>query len=225
MPLQSTRMPLRGARFAARVADRRERLIAVAFELLAEKGASGVTVREVCARAKLNPRYFYESFVGLDALLVAVLDDQLARLLPPVLAAIDAAPERERAKTEAAIRTAFTYLTDDRRRIRVLLADPLGNERLARRRREVVRLLAEQMADQAAGFYAIDRAMPLLRSSTYLLAGGLIELLIAWDNGSLELTTEELITDAAALVSGTGQAARAISRARLAEDRERQELL
>jgi AcrR family transcriptional regulator len=175
MPLQSTRMPLRGARFAARVADRRERLIAVAFELLAEKGASGVTVREVCARAKLNPRYFYESFVGLDALLVAVLDDQLARLLPPVLAAIDAAPERERAKTEAAIRTAFTYLTDDRRRIRVLLADPLGNERLARRRREVVRLLAEQMADQAAGFYAIDRAMPLLRSSTYLLAGGLIE--------------------------------------------------
>jgi hypothetical protein len=50
-------------------------------------------------------------------------------------------------------------------------------------------------------------------------------VLIAWDNGSLELTTEELITDAAALVSGTGQAARAISRARLAEDRERQELL
>jgi hypothetical protein len=36
--------------------------------------------------------------------------------------------------------------------------------------------------------------------------GALIELLVAWNNGSLSLTVEELIADAAALISGTGQA-------------------
>jgi hypothetical protein len=108
----------------------------------------------------------------------------------------------------------FTYLTEDPRRIRVLLADPLGNEKLARRRQQLVRFAAEQMADQASQFYEIPRDAPLLRSTTYLLTGGLIELLIAWNNGSLSLTVEELITDAAALVSGTGQAAWRIARER-----------
>jgi hypothetical protein len=55
--------------------------------------------------------------------------------------------------------------------------------------------------------YGIPAEARLLRSTTFLLTGGLIELLIAWRNGSLDLTVDELITDAAALVSGTGEAA------------------
>ena len=203
-----------GGGVAARAAVRRQRLVAVAFELLAEKGASDVTVREVCSRAKLNPRYFYESFADLDTLLVTVLDDQFAQMLPRVLAAIDAAADNEPDKTDAAIRTGFTHLTEDPRRIRVLLADPLGNETLARRRQQLVRFAAEQMADQASQFYGIPRDAPLLRSTSYLLTGGLIELLIAWNNGSLPLTVEQLIADAAALVSGTGRSARQIARER-----------
>ena len=213
-PTAPTPTPEPGGGMPARAAVRRQRLVAVAFELLAEKGASAVTVREVCARAKLNPRYFYESFADLDTLLVTVLDDQFAQMLPRVLAAIDAADEHEPDKTDAAIRTGFTHFTEDPRRIRVLLADPLGNETLARRRQQLVRFAAEQMADQASQFYGIPRDAPLLRSTSYLLTGGLIELLIAWNNGSLPLTVDELIADAAALVSGTGRAARQIARER-----------
>jgi AcrR family transcriptional regulator len=208
-------MPNRGERLAARAAVRRQHLLDVTFALLAEKGAGSVTVREVCVRARLNPRYFYESFEDLDTLLVAVLDDQFAKMLPLVLSAIDAAEEREPAKTEAAIRTAVTYLTADPRRIRVLLADPLGNESLALRRQQLVRFTAEQMADQASRFYRIQRDAPLLRSTAYLLTGGLIEMLIAWHNDTLRLSVDELIVDAAQLVSGTGKAARGIARQRL----------
>lgn len=95
----------------------------------------------------------------------------------------------------------------------MLLADQLGIEVMAHRRRQLVRF-AEQMAGQAARFYEIPAEARLLRSTTFLLTGGLIEMLIAWRNGSLDLTVEELISDAAALVSGTGEAAWRIAAAR-----------
>jgi hypothetical protein len=71
------------------------------------------------------------------------------------------------------------------------------------------------MADQASRFYRIPRDAPLLRSTAYLLTGGLIEMLIAWHNDTLRLSVDELIVDAAELVSGTGKAARGIARQRL----------
>lgn len=42
--------------------------------MLGTDGWQATTVRGICERARLNPRYFYESFSGLDELLVAVFD-------------------------------------------------------------------------------------------------------------------------------------------------------
>ena len=56
----------RGTTADDRAADRRAHLLDVALELVGEKGAGGLTVRELYGRAKLNPRYFYESFTDLD---------------------------------------------------------------------------------------------------------------------------------------------------------------
>ena len=58
-----------------RRAERRELLVDAAFELLGTDGWNGTTVRGVCQAAHLNPRYFYESFDGLESLLLAVFDD------------------------------------------------------------------------------------------------------------------------------------------------------
>jgi AcrR family transcriptional regulator len=201
----------RGTSADDRAATRRARLLEIGFELLGEKGAKGITVREVYARARLNPRYFYESFSDLDALLVAVFDGLLGELISLAVEAIEAADSSEAAKTRAAVEAAFRYLTDDRRRVRILLTDALGNEALAARRRDAIRIGAEQMALQASAFYGIAPDARLLRSTTYMLAGGLVELLIAWDNGTLELTVEELIDDGAELVSGFGGAARELA--------------
>jgi AcrR family transcriptional regulator len=204
----------RGTTTPDRAADRRQRLLAVAYELLGEKGAAGITVRELYARARLNPRYFYESFNDLDELLAAVYDQLLAEMTAEVVAAIDAAADNEPAKTRAAIATAVGYLTDDPRRIRILLSDALGHEALAQRRSNLVRTAAELMAAQAAEFYDVPANARLLRSTTHMLAGGLFELLIAWQDRTLNLTIDELIDDASALVSGLGDAARSIAQQR-----------
>jgi AcrR family transcriptional regulator len=192
---------------AARVAARRERLLAVAFELLNEYRLGEITVREVCKRASLNPRYFYESFADLDALLRTLFDTVLAETVAATVAAIEPAPATAEAKTRAALDAGFRSITSDPRRLRLLLADALGNATLAQRRAEMIRLAAAMMADQAAGFFGIPREDVLLKSSTYLLAGGLIELLMAWHDGSLVLTLDALIDHAVLLTLGTSEAA------------------
>ena len=65
----SRRTPTRWAGLAPddRRAERRTLLLDAAFELLGTEGWGGTTVRAVCQEARLNPRYFYESFEDLDA--------------------------------------------------------------------------------------------------------------------------------------------------------------
>jgi AcrR family transcriptional regulator len=192
---------------SARVAGRRQRLLSAGFELVAEVGAPGVTVREVCRRAALNPRYFYESFDDLDALLVAMFDAIVADTVATTLAAIERAPATAHDKTRAALDAAFRSLTGDAGRAPFLLADALAHPALAQRRVNLVRVAAAQMAEQAATFYGVPRDDELVQSSTYMLAGGLIELLMAWHNGSLDLSLDELIEHATLLTVGTSRAA------------------
>jgi AcrR family transcriptional regulator len=202
----------RGQTGSARAAARRAQLLEVAFDLLGERGAIGLTVREICRVARLNPRYFYESFDDLDGLLVAVFDQILADTVAVTLAAIERAPATVEAKTRAALDASFRFMTDDPRRIHLLLADALGHPALAERRIEMVRIAAHQMADQAAAFFGIPRDDALLQSSTYMLAGGLMELLMAWHDGSLQLSIDGLIEHATVLTVGTSRAAGALVR-------------
>ncbi len=64
----------RGVAQEDRVAARRDALIEAGLDCLHDDGLSGASVRSICARARLTPRYFYENFADLDELLVAVVD-------------------------------------------------------------------------------------------------------------------------------------------------------
>jgi len=57
-----------------RVAARRARFVAAGIELFGTQGFRGATVRGACAAAGLTDRYFYESFPGLEALLLEVFE-------------------------------------------------------------------------------------------------------------------------------------------------------
>src|SRR5579875_3675257 len=64
-----------------RHSQRRARLLETALDCLSADGLAGVSVRSVCARARLTPRYFYESFTDLDDLLrsaVGTVIDEVA---------------------------------------------------------------------------------------------------------------------------------------------------
>jgi AcrR family transcriptional regulator len=205
----------RGTTAEERVLPRRRKLVQAGFEMLGEHGQAGTTVRGVCARANLNPRYFYESFDDLDALLRAVFDDIMAETTELTLAAIAAAPDTAEAKTRAALDACIRHITNDPRRIRIVLAEAADGV-LGRQRAAIVDRTAEMMADQAATFFGIDRRDKLLISATLMITGGIGELLVAWSNGSTELTVDELIDHATLMTVGTSRAMGALAERRRA---------
>jgi AcrR family transcriptional regulator len=74
-----------------RVEERREKLMRAAAALYGRLGPAGASVTAICAEAGLTPRYFYESFLNREALLLAVFGAVCERLLEQIGAAIDPA--------------------------------------------------------------------------------------------------------------------------------------
>jgi len=198
-----------------RVEARRRRLMDAGLELIGTEGWSGTSVRAVCREGGLTPRFFYESFADLDALAVAVFDDISVQATAAILEAVrDAAPEPA-AQARAAIATFVDELTEDPRRARVVFAEALGNEALARRRLQAMRAMAQLIAEHGRAAYGAPReADTLVDITASLLAGGIAELLIAWLDGAIDATRDELIEDCAALFMVTAEGAAAIGRER-----------
>jgi AcrR family transcriptional regulator len=198
-----------------RVEARRRALLDAGLELLGTRGWSATTVRGICTEAGLTARFFYESFAGLDALAVAVFDEIAADATHAVTTAVAAAGGDRRERARAAIDAGVRALTDDPRRARVVFVEALGSEPLMRRRMRTMTALSEVIAGYGREDYAPPvAAEPLLRVTAGLLAGGIAELLIAWIDGALDVTCEELVADCADLFVGVGDAARGIAERR-----------
>jgi AcrR family transcriptional regulator len=192
-----------GVKAADRRAERRAKLIEAGLELLGTEGWKATTVRAICAHAGLTARYFYESFPDRDALLLAVFDELAAESAEAVLAAVVVAEGDAHAKTE------------DPRKARVLFVEAIGSEQLARRRFETLHGFAALVAEQGRMFYDMPEASdPMIDLTAYMLVGGLSETFIAWLDGSLRITMEQLIADCRDLFVATGETAAALVRAR-----------
>lgn len=201
----------RGVAAEERRAERRARLLEAALQLVGEGGWSAVTVRAVCARAGLTGRYFYESFDSRDALLLALFDGIVEEAAARVLTAVAAAPEDAERKSHAAVGAFVDLLVEDPRKARVAFTEAEGNELLVRRRREGLRMFAALMAEQARAFYGGPAQSDHIADVTaLLLAGGMAELLMAWVDGDVPVTRDELVADCAALFAAAGAAASAI---------------
>jgi AcrR family transcriptional regulator len=201
-----------------RIATRRARLLDAALDLLGANGWQAATVREICARARLTPRYFYESFPDRDALLLELFDQIAQEGAAAVLEAVAAAPEDDaRASARAAIGAFVSLLTDDPRKARVLFVEAMGSEALTRRRFETLRIFAQLVAGQARAFYRMqDAPDPLVDESALMLVGGMAEILLAWLDGRLRVTRRQLIDDCTELFVLTGEGTVRLCQARSA---------
>jgi AcrR family transcriptional regulator len=210
----------RGSSAAERAAERRATLMGTALELLGTHGWSATTVRSVCAHAKLNPRYFYESFPDLDALLIAVFDQVAEDTTRRLLAAANTAPRDDTyAAAHLAIGTLVRHVTDDPRVARILFVEALGSEALARRRLDAMHEMWQILSSFGRTFYGReDDTDPIGDVAAALLVGGITELLIAWLDGRLALTREQLINDVTELFVVTGEGAVAIAERRARQD-------
>jgi len=195
-----------------RRAERRELLLDATFELLGTAGWAGTTVRAVCQAARLNPRYFYESFGDLDALVVAVYDRLIAELRAEVTAAVGAAGDDPVAQTRAAVETTVLFVDEDRRRARVLYVEALGSEALNRRRIETGYDVVTFVERGAAGRPGAPAAGEHIgRITAAVLVGGFSELLVAWLDGRIAVSRAQLIDDATVLFCALADAAGSIA--------------
>lgn len=140
-----------GKSAAERSEERRGRLLDAGLELFGTRGYAATTIEQLCAEARLNPRYFYAEFDSREALLQAVYDRHIEEVREAVLAAIAAGPPDPRGRMAVALRTFVEGSLADQRAARVNYFEMVGVSRdLERRRREVLGSYADLVAGQIA---------------------------------------------------------------------------
>ena len=198
-----------------RKAERRSMLVDAAFDLLAAEGLAGTTVRGVCAASELNPRYFYESFDDLDALLVAVYDRTIDDLSRRVTRAVREAGGDAGAELRAMLDALVGFVDEDRRRGRVLYGEGFGNEALSRRRRETGQRFVDLIErDTKRRHRALPEGESIGKSAAAILVGGFTELIVEWLDGRIDVDRATLVDDATRLFSAIGAEAARIMRDR-----------
>ncbi|MBV9952558.1 MAG: TetR/AcrR family transcriptional regulator [Acidimicrobiia bacterium] len=220
MPTTADRRGWAGIPADERRATRRTRLLDAALELLGTDGWSATTVRGICLTAKLNPRYFYESFASLDALLVAVYDRTVEELAATVYRAAEGAATDPESQVRAVLRGIVDFVDEDQRRGRVLYVEAIGNEALNLRRIETGHELVELLERDASERYGRPPAGERIgRIAAAFLVGGFGELLGAWLAGRIDVSKSQLVDDASTLFLAVGDAAGRIAHSRGNGDR------
>jgi AcrR family transcriptional regulator len=198
----------RGITAEQRQAERRERLIEAGLELFGTLGYAHTSVRTVSAAANLNSRYFYESFSSREDLLYCVYQGITAEIFARAGEAMvrDSTLEEQ---ARAGLEAAWTVVTEDRRKARIVAVEVVGvSERIERLRQETRRALAQLTADNALAMVGPGvrlRLNPVLTAR--FLMGGVVEVLLEWINGDLDASAAEVVEHFTALFSAAAYAA------------------
>ena len=145
---------------AERHDGRRARLVEAALDAFHEDGYAGTSIEQLCTRAGVSTRNFYEHFGGREQLLIALHDDLNARALEAVALAVAAAdPDDVRARALAGVGAYFEVITTDPRWARIAVIESVG-----------VSPTAEQHRQEAIGRFANLIDLELSR----LAAGGIL---------------------------------------------------
>lgn len=178
-----------------RRAERREKLLDAALEMFGTVGYAGTTIEMLCAATRLNPRYFYEEFQAREALLLAVYDRHVDRVLAEVGAALASAPAAPRARLETGLRAFVTGVLADHREARINYFEVVGvSHALEERRRQVLRTYADLIATQMEQF-AADEPPPGgdRRRAAVALVSATDGLITDWLSDPAESDREQII--------------------------------
>ena len=189
-----------GIPLQARREQRRARLVEAGLQEIGTRGYEQVTVKDVCRRAGLTERYFYEHFTDRLALLVAVYDEVIAAVMGASLAAAEAAPPVLVERVRAGMAAFIGALAEDPRRARVQLLESVGRSgELERRRLEVMHAFGDYLMNAANELHPRHDVEEAQRRALALgFVGAADHLAVEWMLGDLAMSREELV---AALVS------------------------
>ncbi len=129
---------------SSRVSEiQRQRLLAAAAEVTAERGAGTVTVAHIVARSGVSRRTFYELFGDREDCLLAALDQAIVRATAAVLPVYDPT-QRWPARIRAALIALLAFMDEEPALARLCVVESLGAgpRALERRARIVAPLIA-----------------------------------------------------------------------------------
>ncbi|WP_030169991.1 TetR/AcrR family transcriptional regulator [Spirillospora albida] len=196
--------PYRGVPAAERKAQRRAALLAAAWDILGTEGWQTVTVRGVSARAGLNDRYFYESFPDLDGLLLAAVDDQAARGMAAILAAVRGAPRHLGVRTRAAVTAVFDFFAEDPRRAHVMAREFAASPSLQDRKYTIIHGVAGNFIAEVHEILDDVALSPQdLQLTALTITAGIWETITLWLRGDIVTSREHLIDYIVALLLAT----------------------
>jgi AcrR family transcriptional regulator len=180
-----------GVSAADRRADRRRRLLEAGRLLWGESGIGEVSVRGVCGRAGLVPRYFYEQFTDRDALVVAIADQVRDELFSTLLTSGLSHPGDLADKLRAALE-AFLHLVVDDPHVHRIFSDVLSSAGpLAEPRRQALGIVTDLAVEHGAALLQFERPSPdEMRRATSFIVGGVSQLVDSWIHEPQESTVE-----------------------------------
>jgi AcrR family transcriptional regulator len=188
--LQSAQRTYGGATADERRHRRRAALIDATLDVISTDGMKKLGVKEVCARARLNDRYFYESFRDCDEAVLALIDGLTVEAMAAFADTLNTTEAELRTRVRACVETAVEFITADPRR-GGLLVESQATHAGRQRRQEFVVLLADIMAQQgrellgAAAPSDIDRKLIGLT----IVSGGL-DLTAMWLTGDVDISRD-----------------------------------
>jgi AcrR family transcriptional regulator len=202
----------RGVPANERLAQRRAALIGAALDCLHTDGIAGVSVRSVCTRARLTPRYFYESFEDLDQLLLASVDSVVDEVASRALEALAAAPQDLPAQVRGAIDAGYGVVATDPRKASALLVAASGHGPLRARRHKLITDFADLIIDGLPVLSGLSLpGRRTARAMALFVMGGAADVIEAVMTDRLRMSRTELVDQLTtlwlAVLSGIGEAA------------------
>ncbi|MFW0793023.1 TetR/AcrR family transcriptional regulator [Gordonia sp. CPCC 205515] len=188
----------RGQTLSDRATARREEFVAVAEDMLGEQGAAAVTMRAVVRTANLSPRYFYESFASREELLRAVYDRAEAAMIDR-LATIDTSTDT-RTTILTALEELRDFFTEDPRRARILLREPLADDVLREHSSAQVPIFTALMAPLLANAAPTPGEEAAWAITSTALSGALVALYLDYIDDRLAVAPDRLVDSAVDLV-------------------------
>lgn len=168
-----------GKTLEERRAERRLRLLDAGLELFGTRGYGATTIEQLCRRARLNPRYFYEQFESREALLGAVYDRHVEAVAAQVRAALHGAEAEPLARLQAGLRAFLEQTLADERAARINYFEIVGvSPALETRRRAALRAYANLITSQLEALRVDLPALADRRLAAVALVGAVDGLVI-----------------------------------------------
>jgi AcrR family transcriptional regulator len=163
-----------------RKAQRRAQLLESGLELFAENGYPNTSIEQLCSRAYVGTKAFYELFANKEDCYIALLREVSERIQRQVAEALRHASGSEERIIESLVDAFAHALVDDPRVARVSFGTAAGiSPAVERQRRENRRWAASFVAGVWRQFDGGERGVDY-RPMAVGLVGGMFELIAGW---------------------------------------------